>query len=86
MLAPDAEILKRGIKERKYDEIVKLHATGRMDVGNELVKMFPQLFTKTVERVGANGIMEKQNIVDPGNLSLEGVLEVLQANRRKLDL
>jgi len=84
MLAGDAKILKKCIKERKYDDIYELNF--KLDVRNELVKIFPQIFERTVERAGPDGIVKKQTIVDPGSASLEAVLETLQANRRHLNL
>ena len=83
MLKGDSIITKRSLRDEDYGPIYELHR--RMDMRTELVKMYPAPFERVVKRAGLDGVVSEQIIVDPGKRSLEQVLEVLQANRKRLD-
>lgn len=83
MLKDDAIIVRKCLRTKEYLPLYEL--SRRMDIRNELVKMFPAPFERVVKRAGIDGVVCEQIIVDPGKRSMEQVLEVLQANRRRLD-
>jgi len=86
MLKADAEILKRYVKEKRFDELEGgVGINKSLDVRKALIDVFPQLFQTTGMRVNPDGTTTEQTFRDYKRWSITEVIEKIKANHRKLD-
>jgi len=86
MLRGDSDILndklKKCFKTGDFSDLDCLFE-GRIDVGREIVRRWPDLFKESAMRRGSNGNIVQKTFTNLSKArSLPGVIEVLKANRR----
>ena len=85
MLAGNAIILKKMIKEKRWDDLIVEHSL-RPDTHRELISLCPKLFQTSAMKTNSDGTLSEQVYIDYPRWSIYSVVEKLKENRRALNL